>query len=199
MITIIDYKLNNLRSLENTLGRLRHETCVTSRREDVIRARKLILPGVGAFGDAMRNLRELGLAELIVKKVAEGTPMLGVCLGMQLLFTESEEFGNHSGLGILPGKIRRIPEGVHVPHMGWNQLHRQKRNSILEGIDEGSFVYFVHSYYAMPDDPDLVVARTDYGIDFASVVGNQNVWATQFHPEKSQHVGERILDNFARS
>ena len=199
MITIIDYKLNNLRSLENTLGRLRHETCVTSRREDVIRAPKLILPGVGAFGDAMRNLRELGLAELIVKKVAEGTPMLGVCLGMQLLFTESEEFGNHSGLGILPGKIRRIPEGVHVPHMGWNQLHRQKRNSILEGIDEGSFVYFVHSYYAMPDDPDLVVAKTDYGIDFASVVGNQNVWATQFHPEKSQHVGERILDNFARS
>ena len=199
MITIIDYKLNNLRSLENTLGRLRHETRVTSRREDVSRARKLILPGVGAFGDAMRNLRELGLAELIVKKVAEGTPMLGVCLGMQLLFTESEEFGNHSGLGILPGKIRRIPEGVHVPHMGWNQLHRQKRNSILEGIDEGSFVYFVHSYYAIPDDPDLVVARTDYGIDFASVVGNGNVWATQFHPEKSQHVGERILDNFARS
>ncbi len=199
MITIIDYQLNNLRSLENTLGRLRHETCVTSRREDVSSARKLILPGVGAFGDAMRNLHELGLAELIVKKVAEGTPMLGVCLGMQLLFTESKEFGNHSGLGILSGKVRRIPEGVHVPHMGWNQLHRQKRNTILEGIDEGSFVYFVHSYYVMPDDPELVVASTDYGIEFASVVGNGNVWATQFHPEKSQHVGERILDNFARS
>ncbi len=199
MITIVDYKLNNLRSLENTLRRLRHDTCVTSDPEDIARAEKLILPGVGAFGNAMRNLHELGLAEVVIRKVAEGTPMLGVCLGMHLLFTESEEFGSHSGLGILPGKIRRIPQGVHIPHMGWNQLHRERQDPILEGIDEGSFVYFVHSYTAVPEDPALVIANTDYGIDFPAVVGYGNVWATQFHPEKSQHVGERILDNFARS
>ena len=199
MITIVDYKLNNLRSLENTLGRLRHDTCVTSRAEEVELAEKLILPGVGAFGNAMRNLHDLGLAEVVIRKVSEGTPMLGVCLGMHLLFTESEEFGRHSGLGILPGNIRRIPEGVHVPHMGWNQLHGKRPDPILEGIDEGSFVYFVHSYSAVPEDPALVIATTDYGIDFPSVVGSGKVWATQFHPEKSQHVGERILDNFARS
>ncbi len=199
MITIIDYKLNNLRSLRNTLARLRHDTCVTSRAEEVAQATKLILPGVGAFGNAMRNLDELGLTEVVIRKVSEGTPMLGVCLGMHLLFTESEEFGRHSGLGILPGKIRRIPDGVHVPHMGWNQLHRKRSDVILEGIDDGSFVYFVHSYSAVPEDPALVIATTDYGIDFPSVVGHGNVWATQFHPEKSQHVGERILDNFARS
>ena len=199
MITIVDYKLNNLRSLENTLGRLRHDTCVTSRAEDIEQAEKLILPGVGAFGNAMRNLHELGLAEVVVRKVSEGIPMLGVCLGMHLLFTESEEFGSHSGLGILPGKIRRIPPGVHIPHMGWNQLRRERPDPILEGIDEASFVYFVHSYFAVPTESALVIATTDYGIDLPSVVGDGNVWATQFHPEKSQHVGERILDNFARS
>ena len=199
MITIVDYKLNNLRSLENTLGRLRHDTCVTSCAEDIEQAEKLILPGVGAFGNAMRNLHELGLAEVVVRKVSEGIPMLGVCLGMHLLFTESEEFGSHSGLGILPGKIRRIPPGVHIPHMGWNQLRRERPDPILEGIDEASFVYFVHSYFAVPTESALVIATTDYGIDFPSVVGDGNVWATQFHPEKSQHVGERILDNFARS
>ncbi len=198
MITIVDYHLNNLRSLENTLRRLRHDTCVTSEAEDVRAAEKLILPGVGAFGDAMRNLYELGLAELIIQKVSEGTPILGVCLGMQLLFGESEEFGRHSGLGLLSGKIQRIPEGVHIPHMGWNQLHRKRPDPVLEGIDEGSFVYFVHSYYASPEDGDLVIATTDYGIDVPAVVGAGNVWATQFHPEKSQRVGERILDNFAR-
>ena len=198
MITIVDYHLNNLRSLENTLRRLRHDTCVTSEAEDVRAAEKLILPGVGAFGDAMRNLYELGLAELIIQKVSEGTPILGVCLGMQLLFGESEEFGRHSGLGLLSGRIRRIPEGVHIPHMGWNQLHRKRADPVLEGIDEGSFVYFVHSYYAAPEDRDLVIATTDYGIDVPAVVGAGNVWATQFHPEKSQRVGERILDNFAR-
>ena len=198
MITIVDYHLNNLRSLENTLRRLGHDTCVTSEAEGVRAAEKLILPGVGAFGDAMRNLYELGLAELIIQKVSEGTPILGVCLGMQLLFGESEEFGRHSGLGLLPGQIRRIPDGVHIPHMGWNQLHRKRPDPVLEGIDEGSFVYFVHSYYAFPEDRDLVIATTDYGIDVPAVVGAGNVWATQFHPEKSQRVGERILDNFAR-
>ena len=199
MITIVDYKLNNLRSLENALRRLRHDTCVASRAEDIEQAEKLILPGVGAFGNAMRNLHELGLTEIVVRKVREGTPILGVCLGMHLLFTESEEFGRHSGLGVLPGKIRRIPQGVHIPHMGWNQLHRQREDLLLEGIDGGSFVYFVHSFSAVPEDPAIVIATTDYGIDFPSVVGHGNVWATQFHPEKSQHVGERILDNFARS
>ena len=198
MITIIDYKLNNLRSLENTLRRLGHEASVTSSVESVEAAEKLILPGVGAFGKAMQNLDALGLSPVVIRKASEGTPMLGVCLGMQLLFEESGEFGRHSGLGILGGRVQRIPDGVHNPHMGWNQLNRQRPDSILEDVDEGSFVYFVHSYYAVPDDPAVVIATTDYGIDFPSVVGSGNVWATQFHPEKSQHVGERILDNFAR-
>ena len=199
MITVIDYHLNNLRSIENTLRRLGHEVRVTSDADDVRSADKLILPGVGAFPDAMHNLGELGLTETVIEKVGSGTPILGICLGMHLLFTESEEFGRHRGLGLIEGEVRRLPGGVHVPHMGWNQLHLRRADPILEDIEDGSFVYFVHSYYAAPTDPDAVIAVTDYGMDFPSVVSSDNVWATQFHPEKSQLVGERILDRFARS
>ncbi len=199
MLTVIDYHLNNLRSIENTLRRLGHEVCVTSDADDVRSAGKLILPGVGAFPDAMHNLDELGLTGAVVEKVASGTPILGICLGMHLLFTESEEFGNHRGLGLIEGEVRRLPGGVHVPHMGWNQLHLRRRDPILQDVPDGSFVYFVHSYYAAPTDADVVTATTDYGMDFPSVVSSDNVWATQFHPEKSQQVGERILDRFARS
>jgi len=198
MITVVDYKLNNLRSLENTLRRLRHDVRVTSDPNDIRTAEKLILPGVGAFGDGMRNLRELGLAEAFIEKVKSGTPTLGICLGMHLLCTESEEFGLHRGLDLLPGRAIRLPANLRVPHMGWNQLHPKRANGLTERITESSFVYFVHSYYVQPESDDIVLATTDYEIEFPAIVHARNIWATQFHPEKSQHIGERLLDNFAR-
>jgi imidazole glycerol-phosphate synthase subunit HisH len=198
MITIIDYKLNNLRSLENTLRRLGHDALVTSNPSDVRTATKLILPGVGAFGDGMRNLNELGLAQPFIAKVQSGVPTLGICLGMHLLFTESEEFGYHRGLDLLQGRIVRLPSHLRVPHMGWNQLHIKQTNGLTQGIGESSFVYFVHSYYPEPASAEIVLATTDYDIEFPAIVHGKNIWATQFHPEKSQRVGERLLDNFAR-
>jgi imidazole glycerol-phosphate synthase subunit HisH len=198
MITIIDYKLNNLRSLENTLRRLGHDVLVTSNPSDVRTATKLILPGVGAFGDGMRNLNELGLAQPFIAKVQSDVPTLGICLGMHLLFTESEEFGYHRGLDLLQGRIVRLPSHLRVPHMGWNQLHIKQTNGLTQGIGESSFVYFVHSYYPEPASAEIVLATTDYDIEFPAIVHGKNIWATQFHPEKSQRVGERLLDNFAR-
>ena len=198
MITVVDYKLNNLRSIENTLRRLGHDVEVTSQPDKVRAATKLILPGVGAFRDAMTNLNELGLVEPFIEKVRSGTPTLGICLGMHLLFEESEEFGLHRGLNLLPGRVRRIPEGVHVPHMGWNQLHLRHSDRLLNGIEPGSFVYFVHSYYADPASEEITLASVDHGINFAAIVHKDNIWATQFHPEKSQKVGEQLLANFAR-
>jgi glutamine amidotransferase len=198
VITIVDYKLNNLRSLENTFRRLGHPTEVTSDPAVVGSAGKLVLPGVGAFGDAMGHLARLGLDEAIIDRVESGVPILGVCLGMHLLFDDSEEFGRHRGLGLLPGSVRRLPGNVHVPHMGWNQLRVRRPDRLLEGVRNDSFVYFVHSFSAMPEDVSLVIAETEYGSVFPSVVGSGHVRAAQFHPEKSQHVGERILDNYAR-
>jgi glutamine amidotransferase len=197
VITIVDYKLNNLRSLENTLRRLGHEVEVTSDPNHVRAATKLILPGVGAFGDGMRNLRQFGLAEPFIEKVHSGTPTLGICLGMHLLFTESEEFGRHRGLNLLQGSVVKLPAHLRVPHMGWNQLHFKRTNGLTNGVEECSFVYFVHSYFAQPSS-EIIVATTDYELEFAAIVHTKNIWATQFHPEKSQRVGERLLDNFAR-
>ena len=198
MITVVDYKLNNLRSIQNTLLRLGHDVQVTSDPEVVQKAEKLILPGVGAFRDAMENLRASKLIEPFVNRVRAGVPTLGICLGMHLIFSESEEFGLHRGLDLIPGRVRRIPEPVIVPHMGWNSLKLTKQDPLLAGIAPGSFVYFMHSYYAEPATPDLTLATTDHGIDFAAIVHKDNLWATQFHPEKSQKVGERLLDNFGR-
>ena len=198
MITVVDYKLNNLRSIENTLRRLGHDVQVTSDPEVVQKADKLILPGVGAFRDAMENLKSLRLVEPFVSRVRSGIPTLGICLGMHLIFSESEEFGLHRGLDLIRGRVRRIPDGVNVPHMGWNGLKLQKQDPLLTGIEPGSFVYFVHSYYAEPTAADVTLAKTDHGIDFAAIVRKDNLWATQFHPEKSQKVGERLLDNFGR-
>jgi glutamine amidotransferase len=196
MITVVDYKLNNLRSIENTLRRLGHDVEVTSNPDKVRAASKLILPGVGAFRDAMDNLTEFGLVEPFIEKVRSGTPTLGICLGMHLLFTESEEFGLHRGLDLLPGRVRRIPEGVHVPHMGWNQLRVRQDDRFLKGVEAGSFVYFVHSYYAEPASDAITLASVDHGINFAAIVHQNNIWATQFHPEKSQKVGLQLLKNF---
>ena len=198
MITVVDYKLNNLRSLENTLRRLGHDVRVTSNPEDIETAEKLILPGVGAFGDGMRNLREFGLAEPFIKKVKSGTPTLGICLGMHLLFTQSEEFGLHRGLDLLQGHVVKLPANLRVPHMGWNQLHPKQANGLTQGVKESSFVYFVHSYYVVPKSADIILMTTDYEIEFPAIVHTKNIWATQFHPEKSQRVGEWLLDNFAR-
>ena len=198
MITIVDYKLNNLRSLENTIRRLGHDVLVTSNPQDIRTAEKLILPGVGAFGDGMRNLRELGLAEPFIERVKSGTPTLGICLGMHLLFTESEEFGLHRGLDLLQGRAVKLPANLRVPHMGWNQLHPTGTNGLTQGVAESSFVYFVHSYYVQPESSEIVLATTDYEINFPAIVHAGNIWATQFHPEKSQRVGELILDNFAQ-
>jgi glutamine amidotransferase len=196
VITVVDYKLNNLRSLENTLRRLGHDVRVTSNPQDIRTAEKLILPGVGAFGDGMRNLREFELAEPFIEKVKAGTPTLGICLGMHLLFTESEEFGLHRGLDLLKGRVVKLPANLRVPHMGWNQLHPKRPDSLTEGVAESNFVYFVHSYYVQTA-ANIVLATTDYELEFAAIVHERNIWATQFHPEKSQHVGERILQNFA--
>jgi len=198
MITVVDYKLNNLRSIENTLRRLGHDVQVTSDPEVVQKAQKLILPGVGAFRDAMENLRTYKLVEPFVNRVRAGVPTLGICLGMHLIFSESEEFGLHRGLNLIPGRVRRIPDPVIVPHMGWNSLKLKKEDPLIKGIDPGRFVYFVHSFYADPASADVTLATTDHGIDFAAIVHKDNLWATQFHPEKSQKVGERLLDNFGR-
>src|SRR5262249_34929596 len=166
MITVVDYKLNNLRSLENTLRRLGHDVLVTSNPDEVRAASKLILPRVGAFGDGIRNLHELCLAEPFIENVNAGTPTLGICLGMHLLFTDSEEFGYHRGLDLLQGRIVKLPPNLRVPHMGWNQLHRKRGNGLTNRIAESSFVYFVHSYYAQPASEEVVLATTDYEVEF---------------------------------
>ena len=197
MIAIVDYGMGNLRSVQKGFERVGHRATITDRPEDVTRAERVVLPGVGAFGDAMANLRGAGLVAPIVKSISEGRPFLGICLGLQLLFTKSEEMGFHRGLDVLPGRVRRFPDGERVPQIGWNQIHLQKEIPLLEGIPDGSFFYFVHSYYIDPEQPDDVVTTTDYGIDYTSIAGRRNAFGIQFHPEKSQDLGLLILKNFA--
>jgi glutamine amidotransferase len=203
MITIIDYGMGNLRSVQKGFERLGFTAKVTSDPGEVERAGKLVLPGVGAFRDCMDNLRSGGFVEPIKRHIEDGRPFLGICLGLQLLFTESEEFGRHQGLDIIPGRVVRFPaemhqggEGLKVPHMGWNQIAIRRQAPIFKGVAEGASVYFVHSYYVIPDDDSVVATVTDYGITFCSSIWRDNVMATQFHPEKSQTVGLRILKNF---
>lgn len=203
MITIIDYGMGNLRSVQKGFEKVGFEAKVTDDPRDVERAEKLVLPGVGAFRDCMDNLRQGGFVEPILEHVEGGRPFLGICLGLQLLFTESEEFGRHQGLGIIPGRVVRFPadlrqggEELKVPHMGWNQIDIRRPSPILKGVADGTSVYFVHSYYVIPDDESMVATVTDYGIEFCSSVWKDNVMATQFHPEKSQSVGLSILKNF---
>lgn len=203
MITIIDYGMGNLRSVQKGFEKLGFTAKVTANPADLHDAERLVLPGVGAFKDCMDNLREGGFIEPIRRHVAGGRPFLGICLGLQLLFTESEEFGRHQGLGIIPGKVVRFPGDMHiageelkVPHMGWNQIRLRQDAPLFRGIADGTSVYFVHSYYVIPDDPTVVAAVTDYGIEFCSAIRRDNVMATQFHPEKSQQIGLQILRNF---
>ena len=197
MVTIIDYAINNLRSVEKAFVSMSIPVEVTDDPERIRKAQKLVLPGVGAFADAMSNLQAKNLIAAIRESVRSGTPLLGLCLGLQLLFSESEEFGRTEGFQFIPGKVKRLPDRMLVPHIGWNQLHLQRSDPLLDGVREDSFVYFVHSYYAEPKDWGDVLATTDYEIEFPSIARRDNVWATQFHPEKSQDVGLRMLKNFA--
>jgi glutamine amidotransferase len=197
MIAIVDYGMSNLRNVQRAFECVGATAVVTAHREAIETASAVVLPGVGAFGKAMANLERAGLVDVIRQVIAQGCPFLGICLGMQLLFEESEEMGVHQGLGVFKGKVRRFGVHLKVPHIGWNQIHIQRPNSLLEGVADGSYAYFVHSYYVAPADPHIVLATTDYGMDYASVIGQGNVFGIQFHPEKSQDVGRRILRNFA--
>jgi glutamine amidotransferase len=200
MITIVDYGMGNLRSVQKGFERMGYSARVTRSPKEIGSAAGIVLPGVGAFGACMENLERFGLTEPVREFVLAKKPFLGICLGYQLLFSESEEFGPHKGLDLFPGKVLgfRPDNGLKVPHMGWNQIERKKETPFLSGIEEADYVYFVHSFYVVPQDPSLVATTTSYGNSFASSIATDHLFACQFHPEKSQAVGLRILANFAR-
>lgn len=197
-VTIIDYGVGNFRNVQKAFQAVGAEAEISDSVEVVAAAEVVVLPGVGAFGDAINNLRRRGLDQPVLAAVQIGKPLLGICVGLQLLFDESEEMGQHRGLGILAGKVVRFPQNLTVPHMGWNQIEPERDHPLLNNIDRGDFAYFAHSYYARPDEPDDIIACTDYGQRYASIVGRNNVCAIQFHPEKSQQVGLQILRNFVQ-
>ncbi|MGH7265166.1 MAG: imidazole glycerol phosphate synthase subunit HisH [Candidatus Rokuibacteriota bacterium] len=199
MIAVVDYGRGNLGSVRKALVRLGGEVVITDDRRTVERAKALIVPGDGAFADAMQSLERLGLVDAIRGHIEAGRPYLGICLGYQLLFTESEEFGHAKGLGVLSGVVRRFPRGLKVPHMGWNRLWHGGSVPVLAGVPDGAYFYFVHSYYPDPDAAsDYAVATCEYGVRFPALLGRGAVYGTQFHPEKSQRWGLRLLENFAR-
>lgn len=199
MIAIIDYDAGNLKSVEKALHYLGQESIITRDRDEILGADKVILPGVGSFGDAMGKIRDYGLEEVIHQVVEKDIPFLGICLGLQLMFESSEESHGVSGLGILKGRILRIPdkEGLKIPHIGWNSLHLTNNGRLFEGLEENSYVYFVHSYYLKAEEPEIVKASAWYGTDIHASVEKGNIFACQFHPEKSSDVGLHILKNFA--
>ena len=198
MIAILDYDAGNIKSVEKAMQLLGQEVTITRDRREVLNADKVILPGVGAFGDAMGKIRQYGLYEVIHEVVEQGTPFLGICLGLQLLFERSEESPGVEGLGILKGEILRIPDtpGLKIPHMGWNSLDFRNNGRLFENLPEESYVYFVHSYYLRAADEKIVTAVTEYGTQIHASVEQGNVFACQFHPEKSSDVGIQILKNF---
>ncbi|MCA9247649.1 MAG: imidazole glycerol phosphate synthase subunit HisH [Planctomycetales bacterium] len=198
MITIVDYQMGNLRSVQKGFERVGHQATIASAPGEIAQAEKLVLPGVGAFADAIAELRRRDLVEPIREHIAAGKPFLGICLGLQLLMDHSYEDGEHEGLGIVPGKVVRfnVPREYKVPHMGWNELALKRPAPIFGGLAEGTHVYFVHSYYVVPDDPAVVAAEAAYPAPFCAAIWRDNLFATQFHPEKSQACGLRILRNF---
>ena len=200
MVAIIDYDAGNIRSVEKAVRYLGKEVTVTSEPEEILAADRVILPGVGAFGDAMKRLHAMGLVEVIRQAADRGTPFLGICLGLQLLFEKSEESPGVRGLSVLPGKILRIPDGpgLTVPHIGWNSLEFRDGSRLFDGIEHGAYVYFVHSYYLKAEEDSLVAARTEYGVSIHAAVERGNLFACQFHTEKSSAVGLQILKNFAQ-
>lgn len=203
MIAIIDYGMGNLRSVQKGFEKVGFDAVVTSDPQIVLEADKVVLPGVGAFADCMTNLEQGGFVDPILRVIDEGRPFLGICLGLQLLFTESEEFGKHRGLDVIPGKVLRFPEGMtegdeelKVPHMGWNQVAIKRRAPALAATPDGADFYFVHSYYVEPEDSAVIATTTNYGMEFCSSIWRDNIIATQFHPEKSQEKGLAILKAF---
>jgi glutamine amidotransferase len=198
-IAIIDAGIGNLRSVQKAFEHIGACPVTTESPEVVLGADAVVLPGVGAFGDGMAGLRQRRLDGAVLEVIQVGRPFFGICVGLQLLFEESEEMGQHHGLGVLPGRVLRFPTTLTVPHMGWNQIDRRRPHPLLDGVPDGAFVYFAHSFHAVASDDSIVVGMTDYGSPFPSVVARDNVWAIQFHPEKSQQVGLTILRNFVRS
>ena len=204
MIAIVDYDMGNLRSVQKAFEAVGYPAAVTRDPKVIADASHVVLPGVGAFGDCMRNLEAYGLIDPVMRAMASGKPFLGICLGLQLLFSESDEFGTHQGLGVIPGKVVRFPsfpsEGssraLKVPHMGWNAVTMRKHTPAMEGVPDGAYLYFVHSYHVVPDDPAVVCTTTEYGEPFVSSIARDNIFACQFHPEKSQAGGLRIIKNF---
>ena len=198
MIAIVDYGIGNLGSVQKAFRHVGAETVLTDDPAALRRAEALVLPGDGAFGATMEEIRRRGLDVPLLEAAAAGTPLLGICIGMQILFKESEEYGRHTGLGLLPGRVVRFDDSLTVPHMGWNRLRWRQDHPLREGLVDGAHVYFVHSYYC--DAPaDVVLATSDYGSDFAAVAGRGNVLGVQFHPEKSQAVGLRMVGNFVHA
>ncbi|MBF0464570.1 MAG: imidazole glycerol phosphate synthase subunit HisH [Nitrospirae bacterium] len=199
MIAILDYGMGNLRSVQKGFLKVGIEAIVTSKSSDIDNAAGVVIPGVGAFRDCMVNLQNLDLIETIKRSIEKGKPFLGICLGLQLLFTESEEFGNSTGLGVFKGKVVRFKDkDLKIPHMGWNVVSFKKKPPLFEGIEDGSYFYFVHSYYVSPEDQSIISGVTPYGVEFTSMVWKDNVFAMQFHPEKSQAHGLKILENFGK-
>ncbi len=198
-VVIVDYGAGNLRSVERAVARAGFEPLVSSRPEDVSTADVLIVPGVGAAADTMRNLRERSLENPIREYIVAGRPFLGVCMGLQALLTASEEGGEHECLGVVPGRVRRLPPGLKVPHMGWNRVRQRRAHPVFDGIPDGAYFYFVHSYYPDPEDEAVVIGETEYGVTFACAVATDGLVATQFHPEKSGEAGLRFYDNFLRA
>lgn len=199
MIAIIDYGMGNLRSVQKGFEKVGYDATITSDPALIEAAERVVLPGVGAFGDAMDELRRRKLIEPIRRAISSGKPFLGICLGLQLLFEVGYEGGRHEGLGVLPGEVARfdLPAEYKVPHMGWNQLTIRRPAPVLEGVANGAHVYFVHSYYVVPRDAEVIAAETNYPKPFTAMIWRGNLFATQFHPEKSQADGLRILRNFA--
>ncbi len=197
-VVIVDFGAGNLHSVSRAVVNAGTRPLVTSNPSYLDDAEAVIVPGVGAAADTMSNLRASGFVEPIRDYIASGRPFLGVCMGQQALFEVSEEGGEHECLGILPGRVVRFSNGLKVPHMGWNQVRIVKQHPIFEGVDDGSYFYFVHSYYPQPADPDVVIGETEYGVAFASVIARDNIVATQFHPEKSGEAGLRMYANFLK-
>lgn len=198
MITVVDYGMGNLRSVAKAFEKVGFDIKVSSYPEDIRDAKAIVVPGVGAFGDAVHNLKRFNLYDEIINHIEKGKPYFGICLGLQLLFEYGYEFGEHKGLGVIKGKVVKFPhrKGFKIPHMGWNQVWINKKEGLFSDIKDGEYFYFVHSFYVVPEDENVIASKTDYIVDFCSAIQKDNIWAVQFHPEKSQKAGLQLIENF---